>query len=320
MDGLKNIVWVGTGPMGLPMLERITATGKFNIKLLVRNQISSYANIPKGVQSIHQVNYYDHKSLVEHLKGQDIVIVFTSFVPGNELDRKQIALVNAAIDAGVKYFIPSEWAPDTAGRMGSVQDGHGPTLPTDMVLAPKRVTHNYLLCRAAEKKLNFCVIYPGVLFELGFANGIFGFDFNNKTACLPDNGINPFPATTLDTLSKVVISLFENPSLISNKFYHVADGVLTQQDVFHVVEKETGVSWARTSYSTSEVRKAALANMEKGVYGPTEYMHSLMTPFFGGLQVWRHLDNQELKVRNGEVDIREEVVQLVRKQLADKKE
>lgn len=49
-------------------------------------------------------------------------------------------------------------------------------------------------------------------------------------------------------------------------------------------------------------------------------MHSLMTPFFGGLQVWRHLDNRELKVRDGEVDIREEVVQLVRKQLADKKE
>ena len=328
-----------TGPMGLPMLERITATGKFNIKLLVRNQISSYANIPKGVQSIHQVDYYDHKSLVEHLQGQDIVIVFTSFVPGNELDRKQIALVNAAIDAGVKYFIPSEWAPDTAGRMGSVQDGHGPTLPTDMVLAPKRVTHNYLLCRAAEKKLNFCVIYPGVLFELselatpfpiailvysdastGFANGIFGFDFTNKTACLPDNGINPFPTTTLDTLSKVVISLFENPSLISKKFYHVADGVLTQQDVFHVVEKETGVSWARTSYSTSEVRRAALANMEKGIYGPTEYMHSLMTPFFGGLQVWRHLDNRELKVRDGEVDIREEVVKLVRKQLVDRRE
>ncbi|KAL2026859.1 hypothetical protein VTO58DRAFT_102840 [Aureobasidium pullulans] len=272
MDGLKNIVWVGTGPMGLPMLSRITATEKFNIKLLVRNQISSYANIPKGVQSIHQVNYYDHKSLVEHLKNQDIVIVFTSFVPGNELDRKQIALVNAAIDAGVKYFIPSEWAPDTAGRMGS------------------------------------------------FANGIFGFDFTNKTACLPDNGINPFPTTTLDTLSKVVISLFENQSLISNKFYHVADGVLTQQDVFHVVEKETGVSWARTSYSTSEVRKAALENMEKGVYGPTEYMHSLMTPFFGGLQVWRHLDNQELKVRDGEVDIREEVVKLVRQQLVDRRE
>ena len=117
-----------------------------------------------------------------------------------------------------------------------------------------------------------------------------------------------------------MISLFENPSLISNKFYHVADGVLTQQDVFHVVEKETGVSWARTSYSTSEVRKAALANMEKGVYGPTEYMHSLMTPFFGGLQVWRHLDNQELKVRDGEVDIREEVVKLVRQQLVDRRE
>ncbi|CAD0054103.1 unnamed protein product, partial [Aureobasidium pullulans] len=168
-----------TGLIGLLMLLRITAIGKFNIKLLVH-----------------------------------IVIVFTSFVLGNELDRKQIALINVAINAGIKYSIPLEWAPDTASRIG--------------ILALKRVTYNYLLCRAAEKKLNFCVIYLGVLFKL------------------------------------VVISLFENPSLISNKFYYVADS-------------------ARTSYSTSEVRRAALANIEKGIYRPTKYMYSLMTPFFRGL-------------------------------------
>jgi hypothetical protein len=93
--------------------------------------------------------------------------VFTSFIPGNELDIKHIALVNAAIDAGVKYFIPSEWALDTAGIMGHASDKHGPTLPTDMVLAAKRVSHNYLLCRAGEGKIKFAVVYPGVIFENG---------------------------------------------------------------------------------------------------------------------------------------------------------
>ncbi|XPS68673.1 hypothetical protein M3J09_000959 [Ascochyta lentis] len=222
--------------------------------------------------------------------------------------------------------------------MESTPDGHGPTLPTDMVLAPKRVSHNYLLCRAAEGKLKFCVVYPGVLFELskwsflymrsfagiilslcltvaGFQNGIFAFDFTTHSALLPDNGINPFPATTLETLSKVIMSLFNTPSLISNEFYHVADGVLTQQYVFHVVEKEMGVLWARTSYSTKEFRNAALANIQKDVYGPSEYANSLMTPFFGGLQVWRHLDNDKLKVPDGQVDVRAELISLVQKQL-----
>ncbi|KAF2845163.1 NAD(P)-binding protein [Plenodomus tracheiphilus IPT5] len=315
MSSLKNIVWVGTGRFGLPILEKVLAAEKFNIKLLVRNDVSTYANLPPKLASVMQVDYSDHKTLVTHLQGQDAVIVFTSFVPGDELDRKQIALVNAAIDAGVKYFIPSEWAPDTAGIMGSSSRGPGPTLPTDVVLAPKRVVHNYLLCRAAEGKIRFTVIYPGVLFEQGFENGIFGFDFATRTARLADNGIHAFPATTLTTASQVIISLFTTPSLISSRFYHVADGVLTQQDIFHVVEKESRSPWTRTSYSVRDVRNDAIANIRNGIYGPTEYMNSLMTPFFGGLQAWNHLDNETLNVRNGEVDLRDEVTKLVRAKL-----
>lgn len=153
-----------TGRIGLPILEKVLSAGQFNIKLLVRNPLSTYS-FPPAFVSAHQVDYTDHNSLVQHLRGQDAVIVFTSFLPGNGLDTKHIALINAAIDAGVKYFIPSEWALDTAGVMGKTSNKHGPTLPTDMALAPKRVSHNYLLCRAAEGKIRFVVVYPGVLFE-----------------------------------------------------------------------------------------------------------------------------------------------------------
>lgn len=153
------------------------------------------------------------------------------------------------------------------------------------------------------------------LTKSGFKNGIFGFNFAAHTAILPDHGINPFPASTLSTLSKVIISLFTSPSLISNRFYHIADGVLTQQEVFQVVEKESGVSWTKTSYSTQSVRKTALENIGQGVYGPREYADSLMTPFFGGLQVFTKVDNEKFGVGYGRVDLREEVVRLVRKQL-----
>ncbi|KAF2019806.1 isoflavone reductase family protein [Aaosphaeria arxii CBS 175.79] len=315
MSSLKNIVWVGTGKVGLPLLEKVIATGNYNIRLLLRNPLSTYSGLPQGLSSIHQVDYTDQKSLADYLRGQDAVIVFTSFLPGNGLDTKHIALVNAAIDAGVKYFIPSEWALDTAGIMGSTVDRHGPTLPTDIVLAPKRVSHNYLLCRAAEGKIRFAVVYPGVIFENGFKTGILGFDFAARTAMLPDNGINPFPASTLSTISKVIISLFANPSLISNRFYHVADGVLTQQEILQVIEKESGASWMRNSYSTQTVRSNAVENIAKGVYGRKEFVESLMTPFFGGLQVFTKVDNEKLGITYGEVDLREEVARVVRPQL-----
>lgn len=46
-----------------------------------------------------------------------------------------------------------------------------------------------------------------------------------------------------------------------------------------------------------------------------EYKNSLMTPFFGGIQVWSHVDNEILGVGFGEVDLREELVGLVRRQI-----
>jgi hypothetical protein len=144
---------------------------------------------------------------------------------------------------------------------------------------------------------------------------VFNFDFSTHVALLPDNGINPFPTSTLSTLSKVVVSLFTKPSLISNRFYHVADGVLTQQNIFLAVEKETGVAWTRSSFSTKDVRQSAYEKMQQGVFGPQEFLHSLMTPFFGGIQVWTHVDNEMFGIQFGDVDLHKELAKVVKQLL-----
>ncbi|KAF2105648.1 isoflavone reductase family protein [Lophiotrema nucula] len=303
MAPIKNIVWSGTGKTGVPILERLLATKQFNIKLLVRNSIASYSDLPQNIPA-HQVDYADHARLVDHLRGQDAVVVFCSFVPGSGFDTKHIALVNAAIEAGVKYFIPSEWALDTAGIMGSTSGRHGPTLPTNMVLAPKRVSHNYMLCRAAEGKINFAAIYCGVLIEslrtIGIKGPMLGFNFETKTANLPDNGVNPFPASSYTTLTKALSTLLSEPTKISNRFYHISDGVLTLRDCFSIVQGLDSTAWMKTSFSTEVVRDAALQNIQRGVFTPKEFVHTLMTAFFGGIQVFSKLDNETLGIADGE--------------------
>lgn len=90
--------------------------------------------------------------------------MFTHFNPGGELDIVQLALINAAIEAGVKLFVPSEWAPDTAGGNGATIARIGPnTLPPNPAIAPKRVVHNYLLCRSAAKQIDFVSLHVGNL-------------------------------------------------------------------------------------------------------------------------------------------------------------
>lgn len=146
--------------------------------------------------------------------------------------------------------------------------------------------------------------------------GMLGLDFNTRSANLPDNGFNPFPASSYTTLARAITSLFEDPEKISNRFYHISDGVLTLKDVFQIVQAESKVPWKRISYSTDVVREAAMENMRKGVYTAKEFVHSLMTPFFGGLQVFTKLDNEVLGIGEEDVvDLREEVVRLARERL-----
>jgi hypothetical protein len=330
-----------TGKTGLPTLHKLASNPQFSIHLLVRNPITTYTSLPTTLASVTQVDYTDHSSLVSLLtsKSADIIIVFASFAPGMGFDLKHIALINAAIAAGVKYFIPSEWALDTAGVSESTHEKIGPTLPTNMVLAPKRVTHNYLLCRAAEGKIRFALIYTGVFLEAcsyfpfpfpsphppqtpptslpGFKNKLVSFNFSTHHATLPDNGIPPFPATSLRTLATALTTLLTNPTLIDGSFYHISDGVLTQRGILRLVSHSTNSVWTSSSYSIAAAAAAAAENMKKGVYGIREYAATLTVPFFGGLQSWNQVDNEILGITEEErVDLKEEVGRLAREAAA----
>lgn len=142
------------------------------------------------------------------------------------------------------------------------------------------------------------------------------FDFTNKSVSLADNGIPPFPATSITTLSKAIVSLFTNPALINGSFYHISDDVLTQQEMLRVIEKETGTPWKRSSFSIEAARLGAVENMKKGVYGPREFIAFLRAPFFGGLQMWLETDNEVLGIRDEDrLDMREEVTRLAREHM-----
>lgn len=66
----------------------------------------------------------------------------------------------------MKFFIPSEWAPDTAGGNGATGELIGAmTLPQTLVISMKRIVHNYPMARASERKIAFAASHPGVILE-----------------------------------------------------------------------------------------------------------------------------------------------------------
>ena len=95
----------GAGILGAPVLKAIIDSGKFNITVITRP--SSTSTFPFGIKIV-RVDPTSVDELTAALKGQDAVVstVARAGVRG------QTVLVDAAIAAGVKRILPSEYAGD----------------------------------------------------------------------------------------------------------------------------------------------------------------------------------------------------------------
>lgn len=92
--------------MGHTLIEALQSAGAHNLTALTRN--AGGAGFPKGLRVV-QVDYYDHDSLVDALKGQDcLVIILAASAPGEV----QINLIRAAAAAGVRWVFPNSWSTD----------------------------------------------------------------------------------------------------------------------------------------------------------------------------------------------------------------
>ncbi|KAM0481976.1 hypothetical protein ACHAPX_003310 [Trichoderma viride] len=292
---IKKIVWYGQGPrLGSRVLQRVAALKKYDITFIGRKEPSEYKNVPEGIPIV-QIDLKDHKSLVKTLTGADAVVVFAHFNPGGELDIVQIALINAAIEAGVKLFVPSEWAPDTAGGNGATVARIGPnTLPPNPAVAAKRVVHNYLLCRSAANQIDFVSLHLGNL--LINLSAFASLDINKRTASLGDGGHGLISVSSIDTLVKGLDSLLTQYPKFKNDFFYICDGETSLQRLVKTFEEasDTKEPWEVTSFSIAERKQKADENMRNGIFTNKEFAAVLTFPFTGGLTVWQNPDNERL--------------------------
>ncbi|KAL7809256.1 hypothetical protein V8C26DRAFT_438477 [Trichoderma gracile] len=292
---IKRIAWYGAGRLGSEILSRVVATSRYDITFIGRKDPSEYrGKVPESIP-ILQVDLKNHKGLVKALTGADAVVVFTHFGPEGDLDIVEIALINAAIEAKVKLFVPSEWAPDTAGGNGATLERIGPnTLPPSPAIAAKRVVHNYLMCRSSEGKIDFVSLHVGnlLLIMCPFSP----MDLNNRTASLGDGGNGLISVSSLDTLAEGLDGLLTRYPKVKNSFFYICDGETTLQRIVKSFEEasETKEPWKITSFSIAERKKAADENMRKGIFTWKEFAGVLTIPFTGGLTVWQNPDNERL--------------------------
>jgi hypothetical protein len=141
-----------TGNLGPVVIQSLLSTG-FNVSILTRDASKSSTFGSKAIQTD-----YSEASLLEVLKGQDAV-VSTIGALGT---LTQMKLIDAAIAAGVKRYIPSDFAPNTP-ELGAMEK----VLPElYMRLKPKTTVIEHLKEQAeAHPEFSWTALGSGPLFD-----------------------------------------------------------------------------------------------------------------------------------------------------------
>ncbi|PQE33481.1 isoflavone reductase family protein [Rutstroemia sp. NJR-2017a WRK4] len=244
---LVNIVLVGaSGNFGGLVLPELVKTD-FNLTTVIRE--TSNATFPSGVQVAK--SDFSLKSLTEIFQGKDAVV---SMLPIAAL-ADQGVVIEAAIAAGVKRFIPSEYGFDSSN----------PAAHAAVPLFEGKKKHLELLA-SKENVISWTALITGLFFDWTFFLGLTGFDAKTKTVTLVDGGKTRFTASTSTQISRALIAVLKHADETSNKMVFVESFTTTQTEVLAAVENVTGQKWKVVEAKSEEIRAAGFQKVGEGNY------------------------------------------------------
>lgn len=235
----------GNGALSVPTIEALLAAG-FEVKVLSRSSTSPVASVPAVV-----VDYADEASLTEALKDVDAVVSLVG-APGIEGQR---VLVDAAIAAGVKRFVPSEFGSDDLD----------PRAKAVVFLRPKVNFFEYLVSK--KDAISYTAIYNGAFFDWGLDHKFLA-DLEGHKADLFEGGKNHFTSTTLADVAKAVATALSKPDETSNRVLRIASTRTTLGEFVAAAEKATGAKFETTDRTIAEAYAKAAELIAAGKFVP----------------------------------------------------
>ena len=220
-------------------------SGKFNVTVLKRP--SSTTTYPASIKVI-EADLSSVTSVTAALRGQDAVVstVGTPGLPG------QSVLIEAAVAAGVKRFLPSDFGCDLADPMT------GPFLPA---YKPKVAIHKQLR-EAADAKHDFTytLVCNNAFLDWGLRKN-FLLNWKEAKPTLFNGGKHVFSATTLDSVGQAVVGVLSHPEETKNRFVYVKDIDISQTQLLEIAKKvDSGREWDEPIHvNTEDAEKSANA-------------------------------------------------------------
>ncbi|EJD52496.1 NAD(P)-binding protein, partial [Auricularia subglabra TFB-10046 SS5] len=288
------------GPFGTTMLEQLLSAG-WHVVILARTPSKFEARANTTVVPFDTPE--DPATLVAAMRGAQVVLC-TANAGGTDAFALQKPLIDAAIAAGVKRFVPTEYAADMA---------HPKSLAAPVYEARRKVI-NYLKEKAAEGKIEYTVFHTGGLFEWGLKNGFLKFDLKARKAYIQDGGNDPAVASTDLTCARATVAALspEHFASTANRVLRVGDASITQNQLLGFLEKATGTKWEVVHETSAENLKRGLDNLQRGVVNLDVLRDIIVAAVYtkDGSASWGEGDNKSIGLQT--VDLQKVVDEVVK--------
>lgn len=191
-----------------------------------------------------EVDFTSVDSLTAALQGVDAVV---ATLGGHAMD-SQTVLIDAAVAAGVKRFIPSEF--------GSVSTN--PKLENFPVYNQMFKIKKYLKEKADAGQLTWTVLRCGAFLEFLLGYGML-LDFTNHKGTFYDGGDNRITSTSMANVGKAVAGILQNSEVTKNKIMTVSEVIFTQNKVLKIAkDMKPDIKWDITDAQTSAMLQEGL--------------------------------------------------------------
>ncbi|KAK4665084.1 uncharacterized protein QC763_511570 [Podospora pseudopauciseta] len=226
MVSVKTVaVLGGTGNLGPSIVHELLSAG-FTVTGLTRfSSTNSTPAYPDSV-TVHKVDFGSFDSLKDAFSGQDAVV---SVVGSPGVSAQRLA-VDAAIAAGVKRFIPSEFGVNTR----KVRDR-----PMGAILRGKVEVVDYLIER--EREIEWTGVSTGLFFDWGLEkHGLSTISLDDKTSSIVDSGNEKFQVSTLAQVGRAVVGVLKHLEETRNRYLVTSSFQVSQNEIIQAVEELTG--------------------------------------------------------------------------------
>lgn len=260
----------GAGKVGKVTVEALRSAG-YNVTILARAESISKAPSGPGI-TVKAVDYASKQSLVDALKGAYGVVSLLNLAGL----QSQTSLADAALEAGVSRFIPSEFGSNTL-------EPHVNALP---VFAPKVKTFEHVKAlTAANPSFSYTVIMTGLLLEVGFEFPIL-LDIKNRKILRINDGNDYLSTTSIPETAKAIVGVFDNFEATKNQVIYTQSARITQNQILHMAERLTGSKWSVETSTTDEQLALSQKEMQKKepsfeVFFLASVMYALFNNFGG---------------------------------------